>query len=315
MPLVPAALRYFREVAQSGSITVAADNHHITPSSISRQIAKLESEIGRPLFHRHPRGMTLTEAGRRLLAHVHRSELDASALLAELRALDPAGFRRIAVACTEGFAHSVVPQAMSELRRIHPAVTFRLDVTGREEATRRVAEGDADVAATFAIGRQEDVCVDHSAVVPTFAAVRGDHPLARRSRVGFAELCGHPLALSAEGASQRELFDIAARIERVEATVVLECDRLAPVYAFVRSGGGVALVSGLGMDGDPDGDLVHVPLTHPVFDQRRAQIQTMIGRHRSPAVADFINLLVARLPLGGPDGTEPGPGSRHSDPR
>ncbi|MDA2809957.1 LysR family transcriptional regulator [Nocardiopsis sp. RSe5-2] len=296
MPLVPAALRYFREVARTGSIAVAAADHHITPSSISRQIAKLESEIGRPLFHRHPRGMTLTEAGRRLLAHVHRSELDASALLADIRAQDPAGSSRIAVACTEGFAHSVVPQAMSRLRRIHPAITFRLDVVGREEATRRVAEGDADVAATFAIGRQEDVSVDHSAVVPTYAAVREDHPLASRSRVGFAELCGHPLALSSEGASQRELFDIAARIERVEATIALECDRLAPVYEFVRSGGGAALVSGLGIASGPDSGLVHVPLAHPVFDQRRAQIQTMIGRRRSPAVADFINLLVSRLP-------------------
>ena len=308
MPLVPTALRYFREVAQTGSIAVAADNHHITPSSISRQIAKLESEIGRPLFHRHARGMTLTEAGRRLLAHVHRSELDASALLAEMRTLDPTGFRRIAVACTEGFAHSVVPQAMSRLRRIHPAVTFRLDVVGREEATRRVAEGDADVAATFAIGGQENVSVDHSAVVPTFVAVRADHPLAGRDRVGFAELCDHPLALSAEGASQRELFDIAARIERVEATVALECDRLAPVYEFVRSGGGAALVSGLGMDSAPDGGLVHIPLTHPVFDQRRAQIQTMIGRRRSPPVADFINLLASRLPHGSPEDTERGAG-------
>ncbi|WP_043173162.1 helix-turn-helix domain-containing protein, partial [Burkholderia ambifaria] len=49
------ALRYFVEVARTGSISDASARLHVAVSAISRQIAKLESELGAPLFERRPR--------------------------------------------------------------------------------------------------------------------------------------------------------------------------------------------------------------------------------------------------------------------
>ena len=66
------ALRYFSEVAHSGSLTEASSRLHIAASALSRQIAALESQIGSPLFERHPRGMVLSAAGEILLQHVRR---------------------------------------------------------------------------------------------------------------------------------------------------------------------------------------------------------------------------------------------------
>ncbi|MFC3998047.1 LysR family transcriptional regulator [Nocardiopsis sediminis] len=296
MPLTTPALAYFREVAHTGSITEAAAAHHIAPSAISRQIAKLEAEIGVALFERHTRGMTLTEAGHRLLVHVRRNEMETAVLLAEMRGIDTTEPRTITVACTEGFAYRVVPHAMAKLRRTHGTIGFRLDVVGREEATRRVAEGSADIAATYAIGDQSRVRVEYSAVMPVYALVPPGHPLAGRPQVGLAELCAYPLALSAEGASQRELFDAAARIERLDFHTVLECDRAAAVYEFARSGGGVAISSELGARNRPVEGVVHVRLDHPIFEQRHAQIQTMTGRRHDPLIPDFVNVLIAELP-------------------
>ena len=67
------ALRYFVEVARTGSISDASARLHVAVSAISRQIAKLENETGAPLFERRPRGMALSEAGERLLAFAQRS--------------------------------------------------------------------------------------------------------------------------------------------------------------------------------------------------------------------------------------------------
>ena len=55
------ALRYFVEVARTGSISDASARLHVAVSAISRQIAKLENETGAPLFERRPRGMALSE--------------------------------------------------------------------------------------------------------------------------------------------------------------------------------------------------------------------------------------------------------------
>jgi DNA-binding transcriptional LysR family regulator len=67
----------FREVANRGSFAAAADVLWLTPSAVAQQIAALEREVGARLFERNHRGVRLTAAGARLLAH-------ADALLASL---------------------------------------------------------------------------------------------------------------------------------------------------------------------------------------------------------------------------------------
>ena len=64
----PTGLRVLREVAQAGSFTAVAQSLGYTQSAISRQVAALEAISGRPLFERSRQGVTLTPAGRRLLA-------------------------------------------------------------------------------------------------------------------------------------------------------------------------------------------------------------------------------------------------------
>lgn len=303
MQLVPVSLTYFLEVARTGSVSEAAQTLNVAPSAISRQIAKLESGIGVPLFVRHPRGMTVTDAGSRLLAHARRSEAESAALVDELRTGRGADVRNVTVACSEGFARRVVPGAMAAFRREHPDVAFRLDIVPRQEATRRVAEGIADVAATYTMGPQHDVRVECALVIPVAAIVPLGHELAGREHVTLEELCAYPLALGSTGTSQRELFDIGVQLEGLTARPALVCDALAPQYEFVRSGGGIALVGDLGDLGDPDegegastDGVTYVRVDHPVFRQREAQIQTMLGRRLPWAATQFTELLVSMLP-------------------
>ncbi|MGH1377209.1 MAG: LysR family transcriptional regulator [Alphaproteobacteria bacterium] len=60
-------LRIFKAVAEAGSFTHAGDELNLSQSAISRQISSLESSLGLPLFHRHARGLILTEQGEMLL--------------------------------------------------------------------------------------------------------------------------------------------------------------------------------------------------------------------------------------------------------
>ncbi|WP_328755362.1 LysR family transcriptional regulator [Streptomyces sp. NBC_00117] len=294
---MPVSLAYFLEVARTGSVTEAAQKLQVAPSAISRQIAKLESGTGVALFVRHPRGMTMTDAGSRLLAHARRSEAESTALVNELRTGRGADIHHINVVCSEGFGRRVLPRAMAAFRRDHPEVTFRLDVVPRQEATRRVVEGIADVAATYTMGPQHDVRVECAVVIPVAAVVPLDHELAGRDRISLAELCEYPLGIGSVGTSQRELFDIGVQLEGLTARPALVCDGLAPQYEFVRSGGGVALVGDLGdlhQDSATEG-VTHVRVDHPVFRQREAQVQSMLGRRLPWAAMEFTALLVSLL--------------------
>jgi len=64
-------LKTFHAAAESGSLTAAAELLRISQSAVSRQITALEDSLDTPLFHRHARGLTLTEQGRILYNTAH----------------------------------------------------------------------------------------------------------------------------------------------------------------------------------------------------------------------------------------------------
>jgi DNA-binding transcriptional LysR family regulator len=67
MLIQPQSLKYFAEVARTGSLRQASETFFVAPSAISKQISNLERELGAALFDRSPRGVVLTLAGQLLL--------------------------------------------------------------------------------------------------------------------------------------------------------------------------------------------------------------------------------------------------------
>ena len=78
-------LRYFVKVAELGSLTRAAAALHIAQPALSQQMRMLESELGVEVFERGPRGVRLTEAGKRLLVEARRLLDDMSAIAERIR--------------------------------------------------------------------------------------------------------------------------------------------------------------------------------------------------------------------------------------
>lgn len=107
------ALRYFVEVSNTGSIATASENLHVAVSAISRQITKLEYEVGAPLFERMPRGMVLTDAGVLLLQHARRALLEGYSVLAEISATRSLGGGIVRIGCSEGFTQYFLPGVMA----------------------------------------------------------------------------------------------------------------------------------------------------------------------------------------------------------
>lgn len=96
-------LRIFYSVAESGSFTRAAARLDITQSAISRQISGLESRMGVPLFHRHVRGLILTEQGELLLRTIREVFSDLAMAEAKLTDKKEGAQGSLAISCTIGF--------------------------------------------------------------------------------------------------------------------------------------------------------------------------------------------------------------------
>ena len=290
------ALRYFVEVARSGSLSDASERLHVAVSAISRQIARLESELGVTLFERRPRGMTLSEAGERLLAYAQRSLLEAEHVMKEIGGLASLHGSRIKIATAEGFAVDFMPAAIADFRAEHPGIDFTLTVMSPADATRHVRDGDVDIALSFSLAPEKGVKVEHTERAPVFALLRADHPLAARARLSLAEASRYPLVLSEVGTTIRQLIDIACALEGILLEPDLICNNSGSSYRYAQKSGAIMFTGLLSVRDRYAADgFVVIPLSDPQMRQRSIQVQTRAGRELPPSVRAFRDHLIARI--------------------
>ncbi|MGO4455261.1 LysR family transcriptional regulator [Arthrobacter sp. RAF14] len=300
MRILPTNFQYFYEVARSGTIAEAAESLHVSSSAISRQIATLERQLGVALFTRHARGMELSPAGRMLLSHVRRTEMEGETLLDELQTLQHPRRRVLRVTSCEGLARKRVPEALTLFQQEHPDVDVELTVLASALSTHRLQEGESDVAAVYAIAPPREVRVAGSFPAPAHAILPHDSEAAETpGPISLPELCRLPLALSSRGITQRELFDIAVRMDRLEPRIALETDHVSPLMEFVRASAGATLLSHFTVDPMADDYAVLRSIDHPVLGQRQAQVQLPLGRGRrtwAEAFARHLSEVLSRCP-------------------
>lgn len=141
--LDPRLLRAFVAIADAGSFTAAADRLHMTQSTMSQQIARLEEAIGRPLVDRAARPVRLTVTGERLLGHARRI----LALQTEVLTLvaETSGTTSVRIGMPDDIATPEMARAFAAFTKRHKEV--RLDVTTglRADLTRRYRSGELDI--------------------------------------------------------------------------------------------------------------------------------------------------------------------------
>ncbi|MBW4092113.1 MAG: LysR family transcriptional regulator [Proteobacteria bacterium] len=151
-------LRVFHAVAEAGSFTHAGDTLNLSQSAVSRQISALEEALAVPLFHRHARGLILTEQGEAL----NRTVRDVFAKLAMTEALlteskeKPAG--RLKVTTTVGFGSTWLAPRLARFLEMYPDVSVSLLLDDQELD---LAMREADVAIRMHAPKQPDLVQRH----------------------------------------------------------------------------------------------------------------------------------------------------------
>tara|TARA_B100001121_G_scaffold301837_1_gene313456 strand:+ start:1224 stop:2105 length:882 start_codon:yes stop_codon:yes gene_type:complete len=147
-------LRIFHVVADAGSFSHASEEINTSQSAISRQISNLEYEVGIPLFHRHPRGLILTEQGE-LLYKRTRNVVDIIKD-AEFELIDskerPSG--DLSVTTTVGLGTNWLTPRLRDFTSKYPEINLELRLT---DAELDVGMREADIAIRFHKPQQLDL--------------------------------------------------------------------------------------------------------------------------------------------------------------
>ncbi|MDV5170431.1 LysR family transcriptional regulator [Photobacterium rosenbergii] len=123
-----AGLTTFAVVAKHQSLTKAAQELHLTTGALSQQIKQLEQRLDVTLFHRHSRGLTLTDSGKRLFDVVELSLGQINQVLAELKA--PESSTEIRLKLTPSFAFKWLVPKLHDFNRQYPELKVQTFADG-----------------------------------------------------------------------------------------------------------------------------------------------------------------------------------------
>ncbi|TCO16920.1 DNA-binding transcriptional LysR family regulator [Kribbella steppae] len=298
------ALRVFREVAERGTFTSAATALGYTQSAVSRQIASLERAAGAPLLERRREGVRLTAAGQVVLRNAAGvlDQIDATAR--ELAGLPVTG-GTVRLGWFPSAGAVVLPQAISALRRTHPAVA----VTTREGSTpalvRALRAGTVDLALLASAPPFRPPDAETPALnLETLSerslrlAIPAGHPLAAHDSVDVSELRGRRWIAGPLSGEEFLMGVWPGLDERPEIAHTVR-DWLAKLH-LVAAGAGLTTISASMASAAPPGVRVLAVRGGPA-ELRRTILARLPGRQSDAAALLADALRAATLEVGGPD--------------
>lgn len=235
-------LRYFLTVAREESITGAAEYLHLSQPTLSRQLMDLEEELGKKLFLRGSRRVTLTEDGlllrkraEEILDLIEKTESE----FHETNQAEIAG--DIYIGGGETQAMRMVAQTAKELQAEHPHIRYHLHSGNAEDVAERLDKGLLDfgmMIRPFDIKKYESVTLP--AVDTWGVLMRKDSPLAEKAAIEPKDLWNVPLLVSRQRLAQKELISWLGK-KSEELNIVTNYNLIYNAALMVEEGLGYAM--------------------------------------------------------------------------
>lgn len=236
-------LEVFLAIARAQSFSRAAEHIHLSQPTLSEHTRQLEQELGVPLFVRHSRSVTLTEAGRVFEDYATRLVATLAAGKQAITELDGLARGSLVVGASTTPGTYVLPALIARFRKRYPGVTVELRVANSRVVEQRVQNGEVDVAIIggHTLGPTER-CVAAGIVDELQLIVPRDHPV-KDEAVSRAWLGRQPLLVREDGSATRQVTERALRQAGVTVRPAMELDHTETIKRAVIAGLGVAFVS------------------------------------------------------------------------
>jgi DNA-binding transcriptional LysR family regulator len=285
-------LRYFLEVARSGSTLAAGRQLRVSQTTAARRVAALEGALGLTLFERRQAGYALTSAGEGLLGHAEAMESAAAALADAAAAQGREASGVVRLTAIDLYAGTILPPLLRDLHEEQPGIRIELDSS---EAPRDLAAGEADVALRVGkLGTAGGLVARRIAKDPWTLYCSRDYAARHQRPASFADLKGHPI-IGGGGSYVWPVYRKWLKRRGLEQSVAMEHGSASGLLAAVRSGFGMAVLPSFMADRMPE--LVRVLEPSPK-DESGLWLVTHERLRNVPrvrAVMDFLGDRLARL--------------------
>lgn len=285
-------LRVFHAVAEAGSFTHAGETLNLSQSAVSRQISALEEALAVPLFHRHARGLILTEQGEtlnRTVREVFAKLAMTETLLTESKE-KPTG--RLKVTTTVAFGSTWLAPRLKDFLDHYPEITLSVVL---DDAELDLAMREADVAIRMHPPRQPDLVQRHLLAISWVVYASAEYFAKNGTPQRIEDLADHKLVLY--GDYRPPVPDInwladAGKRAGIARKPALEMNSIFGMLRAVRSGLGIAALPDYMVE--ETADLVPI-LSEVKAPKVEAYFVYPEELRNSKRVAVFRDFLLARL--------------------
>ena len=237
-------IEVFLAVAREKSFSLAAGKIHLSQPTLSEHVLELERELGKPLFFRKGRAVTLTEAGRVFEPYASSMAAaveDARQAIGELDGLSH-GSLLVGASTTPGLY--VLPGIIARFRARYPGIELKLQIANSRliEERVRARELDLGVVGGHMLPPGQE-CLAAGLLDELVLVVAPRHPWARRRDIAPARLAEAPLLMREEGSATRRVTERALRQAGITFRTAMELDHTEAIKQAVMAGLGVAFLS------------------------------------------------------------------------
>jgi DNA-binding transcriptional LysR family regulator len=285
-------LRVFHAVAEAGSFTHAGDTLNLSQSAVSRQISALEEALQVPLFHRHARGLILTEQGEalnRTVREVFAKLAMTEALLTESKER-PAG--RLKVTTTMGFGSMWLAPRLAGFLEMYPEVSMSLLL---DDNDLDLAMREADVAIRMHPPKQPDLVQRHLMALEWAVCATPDYLKKHGVPQRAEDLDEHKLVLFGDYHPPVPDINWLAEVGRRPGSprrALLEVNSVQAMLLAIRSGLGIGALPDFMMPTNQDLVTILPEVKQPKVDVYFVYPEEL---RNSKRVAVFRDFLLARL--------------------
>lgn len=237
-------LAYFVAVSRIRHFTRAAEDVHVSQPALSKQIRKLERELGTPLFSRARGNVALTAAGETLLPLARRILADVESAQVQVQELVGLGRGRVRLGATPSLSTVLLPDALARFHEAHPGIELVVEESGSRDLVRMVAQGELDLALIVLPLHRRDPALATAPILrePLVVAAPADGSVVSAKSLRVRDLRRYPLVMFREGYDLREVTLGACADAGFEPKLSVEGGEMSAVLRFVQAGLGHAVV-------------------------------------------------------------------------
>lgn len=290
----PEHLVSLKAVVEEGTVLAAADRLGLTPSAVSQQLARLQTEVGQPVLVRRGRNVVPTDAAQVLVRLAHQVEALDEAARADLEQLTSAVSGPFWLSAFPTAVVGLLSPALPGLRERYPALRLSVRELTPDASLVALRRGEID------LGIVHD-WTDHHLPLPAGLTRREigldlvdliaprDHGLrvGRTGRVDLADLGGQDWVDDSPGVFSDWLLT-ALHAHSLDYRISATADTFPSKIALIAAGAGLALVPRLGRPPLPE-SVVALPVRNP--PTRRIQLAHRDSTERRPAVLALVRAL------------------------